>query len=928
MAAVALATVVRSLGELLGKQLFEEASLLYGVKDEVEWIERELRRMQSFLKDAEAKAKDDERIKNWIREVREVACMAEDVVDTFNLEIEDRGTGRKGCDLRNFISILKKLKTRHKVGKKIQEIRLKIHEISESRSTYGIGNIDTEGQGKNYERQSLKEWRRSSPHLEEPDFVGFKEDRELLEARLLQREERRCVVSITGMGGIGKTTLAKKLYNRVRNNFTCLAWIYISQEYVVEELLQYIGKRVGLPELKLKEMNKEELEEELYKFLMRRKYLIVLDDIWKTRTWDELQEALPDGVSGSKIIITTRNRDVAIHADARTPAHELPFLDEDESWELFSRKVFPNKEIIDSSSYCPPELEGLGREIVAKCGGLPLALVVMGGLLLRKQKTVQAWKTVMQSMNWQLAQDDNLCMKILALSFNDLPDYLKSCFLYFGIFPEDHEIYTSKLINLWVAEGFIKRRGREAFEDAADDCLDELTQRSLIQSVIRRFDGRIKSCRIHDLLRDLSISKAMEGNFLYVCNEKVAGPAFPSRVRRLAFHGEFSLNHNNERIHTLISFQNVHEVDWHSLCGAFKFLVILDLPGLGSKLPYEIGELVKLKYLGLRGAINQSLPSTLCDLPNLQTLDGSESMLEVPATIWKMRQLRHLYVGVDSEIHLPKQANDVSTSALQTLSQLNTDTLWLNGWKHLRNLKNLRKLKLYGNYMEKEELAELPECLESLWLDKGCQTFQGLVFSSYLHLHKLSLKGRLEKLPDIHEFPPHLAKLTLGYSRLEQDPMPLLERLPYLRCLTLLDDSYVGDKMVCSMGGFQRLEDLQLIGLRQMLLWEITGGMLRLERLTIHSCSKLNKVPNGLKGITTLKVLDINMPSSFNSRLNMHKIDWDKIKHIPSIITTINKSDPRLERIPTGVPQRRQEDLPWYQREHDHKRKDRKQDPL
>ncbi|KAJ4960847.1 hypothetical protein NE237_020757 [Protea cynaroides] len=920
MAEVAVTEVVRKLGDLLGSQLYEEASLLYGVKDEVGWIERELTRMQCFLRDAEAKENEDERVKNWIREVSEVACLAENVVDIFNLEIEGRDTSRRVRFLRNSIFIFKKLKTRHKVGKKIKEIRLKIHEISESRSTYGIGNIATDGERKIFERQSLKEWRRSYPHIEEPDFVGFKDDREILEARLLQREERRYVVSITGMGGMGKTTLAKKLYNRVRNHFDCLAWIYISQEYVVEDLLRSTSKRVGLPvpEAELMALNKEELQEKLYDFLMGKKYLIVLDDIWETGTWDELQAALPDGMSGSKIIITSRNRDVAIYADARTPAHELSFLDDDESWELLSRKVFPNKEVDTSDSNCPPELEGLARKIVAKCGGLPLALVVMGGLLLRKQKTVQAWKTVLQSMNWHLAQDENRCMKILALSYSDLPDYLKSCFLYFSIFPEDHEIRTSKLINLWVAEGFIEPRGLEELEDVANDYLDELTQRNLIQSVTRStLDGRIKSCCIHDLLRDLSISKAKEGGFFDIYEKVGPGPEFPSRMRRLAFHCDISLNHLNEHMRTVICFQRVGIKELKSVCRGFKFLVILDLPGLQSKLPDEIGFVVTLRYLGLRDAIKQSLPSTICNLQYLETLDGRRSILEIPGTL--LRQLRHLYMGVDSKIKflqhprhdvIRKQAND----ALQTLSELNTDTLNLYGWNHLGNLTNLRKLKLYGNYIEKEELAGLPNCLQSLWLDKGFQTFKGVVFSSFLHLHKLSLKGRLEKLPDVHEFPPHLTELTLAYCQLQQDPMPLLERLPYLRILILLDDSYVGDQMVCSMGGFQRLEDLELVGLRQMKEWEIREGMPKLKRLTIHSCSKLNRIPNGLKGITTLKVLDINMPLSFNSRLQINKVDWDKIKHIPTIITTINKSEPRLERIPTGRVCPRQEDLPWYLR--------------
>ncbi|KAJ4960229.1 hypothetical protein NE237_020139 [Protea cynaroides] len=214
------------------------------------------------------------RVKNLIREVREVACLAEDVVGTFHLETEGRDTSRRVSFLTNFISIFEKLKTRHKVGKKIQQIRLKIQEISQSRSSYGIGNIATDREGKNYERQSsLKKWRRSYPYIEEPDFVGFKEDIEILEARLLQREERR-----------PRETLLL---------------------FEEEEILNRV------------------------------------DDIWKTGTWDELQAALPDGMSGSKVIITTRNRYVAIYADAGTPAHELSFLEDDESWELFSRKAFP-----------------------------------------------------------------------------------------------------------------------------------------------------------------------------------------------------------------------------------------------------------------------------------------------------------------------------------------------------------------------------------------------------------------------------------------------------------------------------------------------------------------------------------------------------------------------------------------------------------
>ncbi|KAF9624499.1 hypothetical protein IFM89_011542 [Coptis chinensis] len=176
---------------------------------------------------------------------------------------------------------------------------------------------------------------------------------------------------------------------------------------------------------------------------------------------------------GSRVMLTTRNEDVALHAVPSTHHHHaLRLLNKDESWELFSKKVFT------VSGSCSPKLVEVGRRIVDKCGGLSLAIVVLGGPMMGKERTHLAWSKVIASANWKLSQDSNPCRAILALSYTDLPFHLKPCFLYLGLFPEDHEIDVNKLISLWVAEGFVQSRRDEKMEDVADDYLEELIQRN------------------------------------------------------------------------------------------------------------------------------------------------------------------------------------------------------------------------------------------------------------------------------------------------------------------------------------------------------------------------------------------------------------------------------------------------------------------
>ncbi|XP_058114369.1 putative disease resistance protein At1g50180 [Magnolia sinica] len=516
------------------KKLADPLISLYDVDDKVELLVIQFRVMQCFLKDADARQERNEGVKNWVLNVRDAAYEAEDVIDNFIYKVARlKRTGFMGCITR-YACIFCELIARYKLSSDIERINNKFRVISESRSALRIKDISQEAAGTSSAGPSLQEWRLTSPLSQEPDFVGFENDLEILVDRLTNGELRRRVVSVVGMGGLGKTTLTKKVYNdsRVKAHFQSFAWISVSQEFGLRDLLlDFINCYMELSkeELKrVKKMNVSQLRNKISEYLEGKKYLMVVDDIWSNEAWDALKDAFPDVSNGSRIMLTTRNKDTALHADAASRPHHLRFLNNEESWKLFCKKVF-----LGGDGSCPQQFETLGREIVENCYGLPLAIIVIGGLLSRKEPW--EWENVPKSIHWQLSTEKHPVYEILSLSYKDLPYYLKSCFLYLGSFPEDYEFQTKDLIRLWTAEGLLEERGEETFEEVGEDYLQELVRRSLVQVTSRRSSGRIKSCRVHDLLRDLSIAKAREGKFLEVHRGNVNNrPA--SGARRLAIH--------------------------------------------------------------------------------------------------------------------------------------------------------------------------------------------------------------------------------------------------------------------------------------------------------------------------------------------------------------------------------------------------------
>ncbi|XP_030942857.1 putative late blight resistance protein homolog R1B-12 [Quercus lobata] len=423
---------------------------------------------------------------------------------------------------------------------------------------------------------------------------------------------------------------------------------------LLSDFIQDFYKKNGV---KLQDMTDDELKSVLLESLEGKRYLLVMDDIWKTDVWNEVNTAFLDNLNGSGILITSRKKEVALHATSVNNSvppilpYELPLLNEDESWELFSKKVF-------WEDTCPPKLETLGRKLVKSCHGLPLAIVVLGGLLAIKEKTVRIWSKYINHINLYLTEDGSSCIAILALSYNDLPRRLKPCFLYFGIYPENFEIPVRQLIRLWIAEGFIPQIRDRNVEDVAEDYLEELIDRSLIQVATKRLDGGVKTCRIHDLLRDLCTSKSSKDKFLKVHSNVNPPPIGKSHRISIPFANHPYISSNpcepsNNR--SIIGFRGIvglespldkgYDLKW--LCESNKLVRVVELSNVGicRLIPKRIEKLVLLRYLSIASSEPYIIPNSVCNLWNLETLDMRNSTMKTKCLlkgIWKLQKLRHL----------------------------------------------------------------------------------------------------------------------------------------------------------------------------------------------------------------------------------------------------------------------------------------------
>ncbi|XP_013585501.1 PREDICTED: LOW QUALITY PROTEIN: putative disease resistance RPP13-like protein 3 [Brassica oleracea var. oleracea] len=592
----------------MGNYLIEEASILMGIKDELEELKAELTCIRGYLKDVEAREREDEVSKEWTKLVLDIAYDVEDVLDSYNLKVELRSQRQGLIRLTNKIG--EKIDA-YNIVSDIKTLKRRVLDVTRKRETCGIGNFNESRTGEGTSTfLTMRQLRRARSVDQEALVVGLEDDFKFLLAKLLEDngDQNRYMISIFGMGGLGKTALARKLYNadNVKTSFAYRAWTSVSQVYKTREMLLRIIRSLGVASgeemEKIKIVAGEELEVYLHGLLQGKRYLVVVDDIWEREAWESLKRALPSNHKGNRVIIsiTTRIKAVAEGVDQRVYAHELRFLTFNESWELFEQKAFRNMQRVDE------DLQKVGKQMIKKCHGLPLAIVVLAGLMSRKRPN--EWNDVCASF-WRRLKDDSIRVStVFDLSFKELRHELKLCFLYLSVFPEDYEIDVEKLIHLLVPEGFVQEDGEMMMEDVARYYIEELIDRSLVEAV-RTERGKVKSCRIHDLLRDVAIKKANEVNFVHIYNDQLSS----TTCRREVVHHHmdpYSCDRRvNKRMRSFLFFGERNRTLWGSvkpITLKLELLRVLHLEGL--HLPDVIGELIHLRYLGIADTFISNLP--------------------------------------------------------------------------------------------------------------------------------------------------------------------------------------------------------------------------------------------------------------------------------------------------------------------------------
>ncbi|XP_050364183.1 disease resistance protein RPM1-like isoform X2 [Argentina anserina] len=831
------------LGKLVGF-IENEASTIAGVGDKVDEIRQELVHMIAFLKDAEGKKAQTEGDETWVASIRDSVFDVEDIIAEFTYRTYQQ---QREVGVARLLHIPKNLWYKRKIARKLDKIKRTIDGVSKRNKRYG-GSVVVAQEGSSTNSQ-IRDQAEACLFTNEDELVGIEAPKELLMEHLVNGPQSQTIFSVVGMGGSGKTTLVAQIFKNdiVKRHFSCHAWVTVSQTCEIEDLSLFRSLIKEFHQSREEEvpgdidsMSYRELVKILDDYLNSKRYLVVLDDVWSIEVWKKIKVSLQDRQLGSRVVLTTRNKEIARYAfGVPSHVHDIQPLKEENAWVLFSKKAFhthPNQS-------CPPGLQRFARELVGKCNGLPLAIEALSGLMSSKNSHLE-WSHVCNSLNWHLTNDPELdyMRTILLLSFNDLSYQLKHCFLYCSLFPEDCLMKRKRLIRLWIAEGFVQHVKGATPEVTADRYLSQLCFRSMLQVVERNVTGRPKECRMHDLMREVALSTSEKEKFGVVHDEKEKfGVVYDGKdeaieARRLSIQSQGEIISSTESIGKLLNLQTLN----------------IRQSGI-EELPKGISKLVNLRHLIMYSYTGDSL----C----FQFVKGTR----IPVNVSKLNKLQVLSC-VEAEGDIINQVS--SMTQLVSIG--------------ITNVKESDGMNLCNTITKLQLLQSL--CLVAINEEEVLQT-DAISQSPPPLLRVVSLAGRLQNVPQWFKQPlQSLTCLYLHWSKLEENLVPHIEALPNLEKLILVN-AYVG-KQLYFHRGFLKLKELYLAN--HPLLTEITikkDVMPYLHELHVEHCMSLKTVPVGLEHLTNLQRFILKtVPENIIQPIRKGGVNHSKVQNIPEII--------------------------------------------
>ncbi|XP_058721430.1 putative disease resistance RPP13-like protein 1 [Vicia villosa] len=797
-------------------------------------LEITLNSINQVLDDGETKQYQNPNVRIWLDDIKHEVCEVEQLLD------EIATSAQRKSKVKHFFSSLT-----NQFESRMKDSLDKLEHLLKQNDVLGLKEGTSARNGLEVGPESSKRVPTTSL-VDESRILGRNDDKEEIIDFLLLDNGSSCnhapIISIVGLGGMGKTTLARLVYNddKVQSNFELKAWIYISNPFDIFGLTKEILEQFKSP---TDSESLEILQHQLQQKVMGKKYLLVLDDIWKAneKSWEQLLIPFNKGSPGSKMIVTTRSKDDASAMESAKLV-ELEQLEESDCWSLFVTHAFHDR---NASDY--PDLEPIGKMIVDKCGGLPLAVKTMGNLL-RKKFSKSEWEKILKTDMWRLSERDSNINPVLRLSYHNLPSNSKRCFAYCSIFPKGYEFDKNKLIKMWMANGLLNSyKSNKSKEELGSGLFDDLESISFFQESLY-VPGLFV---MHDLVNDLAKSESRE--FCLQVNGDT-GQDISERTRHIwcsldlkAGDGILKHIYRAKGLHSLLVESPTYGGECFMIsnnmqCDMFsklKYLRMLSFSDYGTpygelELADEIGNLNLLRYLDLTWTDIKRLPDSICKLYNLERLElkNCDNLTELPLDFYKLDGLRHLNLEGTAIKKMPKQ--------IRKLNHLQTLTNFVVGESSGSDIEELESLNLLQGKISLSGLNNVTDpthAVKSRLQDKKFLEKIHMIFDGSIVESNVSVLDALQ--PNIN-----LKRLTI--KNYNGNMFPTWIRgcdLPNLISLKLKNCN--GIKIFGNNSTnvpFKFLEVLEFDCLSEWEEWVCIEGFPRLKEISINDCPKLKRV--------------------------------------------------------------------------------------